>query len=1367
MTLSTLAREKKAPLACTCNLGGPDMIPYFSANAVISQNAINQLISESFLTVKGAALFLPRGNGSSTPRVSHRRNKHAGDLQQHLQAMFILLRPEDNIRLAVRLESTYQNRTRYMVVVSTNGRQDTEESIVLGMDFSSNDRSALQSLHKACEVARMHNYYPGSLFLTWVSYYESHINSDQSSVNEWNAMQDVQSHRPDSPALFTDIPTERERTERLIKTRLREIMMQKDLENITSKEIRTELEMQMVCNLREFKEFIDNEMIVILGQMDSPTQIFEHVFLGSEWNASNLEDLQNRGVRYILNVTREIDNFFPGVFEYHNIRVYDEEATDLLAYWNDTYKFISKAKKHGSKCLVHCKMGVSRSASTVIAYAMKEYGWNLDRAYDYVKERRTVTKPNPSFMRQLEEYQGILLASKQRHNKLWRSHSDSDLSDHHEPICKPGLELNKKEITTSADQIAEVKTMESHPPIPPVFVGHVVPQDENQKGLCTKERMICLEFTSREFHAGQIEDELNLNDINGCSSGCCLNEPKFPLDNCHASKALIQPGQDPEMAHKFPDLTLEDLETDALKADMNVHLLPMEELTSRLKDLPMSPDPESPSPQPSCQAAGSDFSGDRIDFFSALEKFVELSQETRSRSFSHSRMEEVGGGRSESYRLSVVEAAPSEATTDDQRSSSLSNTPHASEESSVDEEQSKAISEQVSPDIFMQPHSENAMSVKEIVTEIESISQGVGQIQVKGDVLSNPCHTPKKHIAHELPLERAQAATSRPGNLEQSEGSCSAQPEPAKDSGKGHPEGCPGAHSTAEVEEEEPAEGEQEPWGPGMPPGAKWCPGSVRRATLEFEERLRQEQEHHGAGPAGPSPSSLSSLSSRKNSRSDSLVADPAARGKSDEATPELSYVPKEPETSRAQGRCGGSEAGSLPRPEQLAIVPAPELRESHPAPAPQDGPRHEGVLREPRAVVSGQGPETPAAPAPFPKKIEIIEYTYTAPSPDPRPGRERASSEKSGAQGLRTVKVEEALTVLCALDENLNRTLSPDQAPLCPRVLPPPHSPSPQQSRPADLPPTLSSPAEPDVSPTTQPCGASPDHLRPQTVIHLEGFTGQSSTTDSTPSTEQGSREENREGPLSRGGEVPYQGSQFSSEDLHLISQLGDNTGEQPVKRDPTPVAHQLPHSSSTDSIESLSQSPRVGKGRAKEIESRATSQVGPPKPPQMRRSASLAKLGYLDLCKDCSPEREPVSSESPHLKLLQPFLRTDSGMEAQEPPENPDTAQNREPTKYFIEQLRTTGRVVQSRPVQRPLVQYAKEFGYSQQCLLPRAGPELTSSEGGLPSVPTQGLQDTGPAPGLAVAPRQQHGRTHPLRRLRKANDKKRTTNPFYNTM
>lgn len=43
---------------------------------------------------------------------------------------------------AVRLESAYAQPqcTRYMVVVSSNGRQDTEESVVLGMDFGSADR---------------------------------------------------------------------------------------------------------------------------------------------------------------------------------------------------------------------------------------------------------------------------------------------------------------------------------------------------------------------------------------------------------------------------------------------------------------------------------------------------------------------------------------------------------------------------------------------------------------------------------------------------------------------------------------------------------------------------------------------------------------------------------------------------------------------------------------------------------------------------------------------------------------------------------------------------------------------------------------------------------------------------------------------------------------------------------------------------------------------------------------------------------------------------------------------------------------------------------------------------------------------------
>lgn len=114
------------------------------------------------------------------------------------------------------------------------------------------------------------------------------------------------------------------------------------------------------------------------------------------------------------------------MFNYLNVRVYDDEKTDLLKHWDDTFKYITKAKKEGSKVLVHCKMGVSRSASVVIAYAMKAYNWDFSQAWKHVKDKRNCIKPNTSFLLQLETYQGILDAMKNK-EKLQRSKSDTNL----------------------------------------------------------------------------------------------------------------------------------------------------------------------------------------------------------------------------------------------------------------------------------------------------------------------------------------------------------------------------------------------------------------------------------------------------------------------------------------------------------------------------------------------------------------------------------------------------------------------------------------------------------------------------------------------------------------------------------------------------------------------------------------------------------------------------------------------------------------------------------------------------------------------------------------------------------------------------
>lgn len=50
-------------------------------------------------------------------------------------------------------------------------------------------------------------------------------------------------------------------------------------------------------------------------------------------------------------------------------------------------------------------MGISRSASVVIAYAMKAYGWDFKKSFEYVQKKRTCIKPNQNFITQLETYQ--------------------------------------------------------------------------------------------------------------------------------------------------------------------------------------------------------------------------------------------------------------------------------------------------------------------------------------------------------------------------------------------------------------------------------------------------------------------------------------------------------------------------------------------------------------------------------------------------------------------------------------------------------------------------------------------------------------------------------------------------------------------------------------------------------------------------------------------------------------------------------------------------------------------------------------------------------------------------------------------------
>ncbi|XP_062950054.1 protein phosphatase Slingshot homolog 3 isoform X2 [Cynocephalus volans] len=378
--------------------------------------------------------------------------------RQHLHRMVELLRSQDDIRLAAQLEAARPPRLRYLLVISTREPLSQDETVLLGVDFPDSSSpsctlglvlplwsdtqvyldgdggfsvtsggqsrifkpisiqtmwATLQVLHQACEAALSSGLVPGGSALTWAGYYQERLNSDQSCLNEWMAMADLESLRPSSAEPGQS--SEQEQMEQAIRAELWEVLDSSDLESVTSKEIRQALELRLGHPLQQYRDFIDNQMLLLMAQQDRASRIFPHLYLGSEWNAANLEELQRNRVSHILNMAREIDNFYPERFTYHNVRLWDEESAQLLPHWKETHHFIEAARAQGTRVLVHCKMGVSRSAATVLAYAMKQYGWSLEQALHHVQEHRPIARPNPGFLRQLQTYQGILTASRQSH----------------------------------------------------------------------------------------------------------------------------------------------------------------------------------------------------------------------------------------------------------------------------------------------------------------------------------------------------------------------------------------------------------------------------------------------------------------------------------------------------------------------------------------------------------------------------------------------------------------------------------------------------------------------------------------------------------------------------------------------------------------------------------------------------------------------------------------------------------------------------------------------------------------------------------------------------------------------------------------
>ena len=145
-------------------------------------------------------------------------------------------------------------------------------------------------------------------------------------------------------------------------------------------------------------------------QRSAPSEIItDFLWLSSANSALDESVVGDLGITHIVNATNRC---VPNMYEkngvaYLNVDIDDDESASISSHFKSVEEFLNTAQSSSttlnpSRCLVHCMVGVSRSATLVIAYLMlRSSSPSLREIFNDVKSRREIIAPNPRFAREL------------------------------------------------------------------------------------------------------------------------------------------------------------------------------------------------------------------------------------------------------------------------------------------------------------------------------------------------------------------------------------------------------------------------------------------------------------------------------------------------------------------------------------------------------------------------------------------------------------------------------------------------------------------------------------------------------------------------------------------------------------------------------------------------------------------------------------------------------------------------------------------------------------------------------------------------------------------------------------------------------
>ncbi|XP_035027955.2 dual specificity protein phosphatase family protein [Hippoglossus stenolepis] len=139
-------------------------------------------------------------------------------------------------------------------------------------------------------------------------------------------------------------------------------------------------------------------------ELTAVDEVWPNLYIGNVAVAQNRKTLHKLGITHVLNTAHYKQgsigdqSFYGNTCVYFGIPAEDSEQFDLSQHFRPAADFIHKAlKSKDGKVLVHCIMGVSRSASLVLVYLMLRQRLPLRDALRQVVQKRAIY-PNRNFL---------------------------------------------------------------------------------------------------------------------------------------------------------------------------------------------------------------------------------------------------------------------------------------------------------------------------------------------------------------------------------------------------------------------------------------------------------------------------------------------------------------------------------------------------------------------------------------------------------------------------------------------------------------------------------------------------------------------------------------------------------------------------------------------------------------------------------------------------------------------------------------------------------------------------------------------------------------------------------------------------------